>query len=822
MFLLRHTANDKDFLTTTVSYKLDLRGPSVNVQTACSTSLVAVHLAVQSLLAFECDLALAGGVDDRGAPPRRLRLPRGRDPLARRRTAGRSTSDSAGTVLTSGVGVVALRRLADALDDGDPILAVDQGHGDQQRRPAQGRLPRAERRRPRRRRQGGARRRRAVGARHPAARGARHRHRRRRPDRGRRADRGVPGVDRRHRLLPPRVDEAEHRPPRHRGRRRQPDQGRPGAAHRTLPPLANHTAPSPLLDLERTPFVLSDRARRRGRATGPRRAGVSSLGVGGTNAHVIVQEAPARRADARRRRPSRCSCCRRATPARSTTTPTRLADLLEANPDTEPRRRRPHAGDRAPGDRAPPRRRRRRRRRRPSSALRSSDRNRVGHVGGARRPAAGRVHVPRRRLAVRRHGGRPRRPLRRLPRGHARRHRPRRRRGRASTSRRCCARMPTTGRAAPDDGVAAGDLPHVGRARPAVDGVGRQADRVRRPQPRRVRRRPPRRRAHARRRARPHRRPGHADGPGQRRRRGDARRAAARGRASGPCCRRRCRWRRSTPTTSASSPGRPTTSRRCRPQLADRRGHADADPARRRRPQLDARPDPARVPRGRPRGRALAAAGAVPLEPDRHVDHRRAGDRPAVLGRSPPRHRALRRRACATRARRRPARARRARSRSLALVVRPPPGRSSRSPRSPRCATRTRTSTTRRRHCSTRSPAAGRPASTSTSPASPGEGRRPCACPGYPFRGSGTGSSRARTAISRSPRPSLGRSRRGAGRRRGTRRSEPAAHRRPRRRVLGADLDRARGGGACRRAGRPVGRRRRRRPTRSSPRWPGS
>ena len=61
MFLLRHTANDKDFFSTTLSYRLDLRGPSVNVQTACSTSLVAVHLAVQSLLAFECDLALAGG-----------------------------------------------------------------------------------------------------------------------------------------------------------------------------------------------------------------------------------------------------------------------------------------------------------------------------------------------------------------------------------------------------------------------------------------------------------------------------------------------------------------------------------------------------------------------------------------------------------------------------------------------------------------------------------------------------------------------------------------------------------------------------------------
>ena len=61
-FLLRQTGNDKDVLTTRVSYQFDLHGPSVNVQTACSTSLVAVHLACQSLLGHECDMALAGGV----------------------------------------------------------------------------------------------------------------------------------------------------------------------------------------------------------------------------------------------------------------------------------------------------------------------------------------------------------------------------------------------------------------------------------------------------------------------------------------------------------------------------------------------------------------------------------------------------------------------------------------------------------------------------------------------------------------------------------------------------------------------------------------
>ena len=61
--------NDKDYLPTRVSYKLNLRGPSINVQTACSTSLVAVHMACRSLLNNECDMALAGGVSV-GAQPK--------------------------------------------------------------------------------------------------------------------------------------------------------------------------------------------------------------------------------------------------------------------------------------------------------------------------------------------------------------------------------------------------------------------------------------------------------------------------------------------------------------------------------------------------------------------------------------------------------------------------------------------------------------------------------------------------------------------------------------------------------------------------------
>ena len=290
-FLLRHTGNDKDFLTTTLSYRLDLRGPSVNVQTACSTSLVAVHLAAQSLLAFECDLALAGGVT--------IEFPHGRgyqyhegeilSPNGRCR-AFDAASD--GTVLTGGAAVVALRRLTDAYRDGDPILAVIKGsavNNDGNRK---------------------------VGYLAPSVDGH--------------ADvvkeaLAVSGVDPRtiglleaHGTGTAVGDPIEVAALTEAFRSATTDIGfcRLGSTkpnighldtaagmaslikvvqalrHRTLPPLANHTGPSPLLDLDRSPFTLSGTAAP-WNADGPLRAGVSSLGVGGTNAHVIVEEAPA-------------------------------------------------------------------------------------------------------------------------------------------------------------------------------------------------------------------------------------------------------------------------------------------------------------------------------------------------------------------------------------------------------------------------------------------------------------------------------------------------------------------------------------------------
>ncbi len=126
MFLLRHTGNDKDFLATRVSYLLDLRGPAINVQTACSTSLVAAHLAVQHLLSGECDMALAGGVTIE-IPHRRGYHYEDGEILSPDGHCRAFDHRAQGTVFGSGTGVIVLRRLQDAIDDGDQIYSVIKG-----------------------------------------------------------------------------------------------------------------------------------------------------------------------------------------------------------------------------------------------------------------------------------------------------------------------------------------------------------------------------------------------------------------------------------------------------------------------------------------------------------------------------------------------------------------------------------------------------------------------------------------------------------------------------------------------------------------------
>lgn len=294
LFLLRHTGNDKDFLTTRASYLLDLKGPSINVQTACSTSLVAIHMAAQSLINGESDMALAGGVT--------IELPHGQgylfepgEILSPDGSCRTFDASAAGTVFGSGVGVVVLRRLADAISDGDHIYAVIKGS--------------------------------AINN-----------------DGLGKVSYLAPSVDGQSRVITealsvcdvtadsisyveahgtgtPIGDPIEVAALTQAFRQDTTDVGfcgigsvKPNIGHTDtaagvasiikvamalhkaeMPPSLNFERPNPACGFESSPFYVNTRLRdweRRGKE--PRRAGVSSLGVGGTNSHVVLEEAPAR------------------------------------------------------------------------------------------------------------------------------------------------------------------------------------------------------------------------------------------------------------------------------------------------------------------------------------------------------------------------------------------------------------------------------------------------------------------------------------------------------------------------------------------------
>ena len=483
----------------------------VNVQTACSTSLVAVHLAVQSLLAFECDMALAGGVDDRGAAPAsattttraRSSSPDGALPRVRRRRRRAPCS-------RSGAGVVALRRLADAIDDGDPILAVIKGtRGQQRRRSARSATSRrASTATPtwsRRRSPSPACRARDISLLEAHGTGTAVGD----PIEVAALTEAFRESTERRRLLPHRST--------------KPNIGHLDTAagvaslikvvqalrHRTLPPLANHTAPSPLLDVDTVPV----RALRRGRAVAGRPARAAPASARSASAARTPtsssQEAPPppatppavpeqiaralrsqrRRGHERGRRQAR-RLPRSATRTRtSPTSPTRWPPVAARIGHRRVVGRHRHG-------------------RAPSTLLRTNDRNRVATTTAADDCTDGRVPVPGRRLAVRRHGA----PAstsastsstRSLRDGIERVKAQSRARPRAAAAR----PTPTDDALRRPDGVAAGDLRHVeSRCARQWMAWGVDARRVRRPQPRRVRRRAPRRRALARRRARPRRR----------------------------------------------------------------------------------------------------------------------------------------------------------------------------------------------------------------------------------------------------------------------------------------------------------------------------
>ncbi|MBV2359544.1 SDR family NAD(P)-dependent oxidoreductase [Thalassococcus sp. CAU 1522] len=293
MFLLRHTGNDKDFMTTRLSHVLDLHGPSVNLQTACSTSLVATHYAVQALLNGECDLALAGGVTIE-LPHNRGYLFKENEILSPDGQCHAFDHRAQGTVFGSGAGVVVLRRLGDAQADGDHIYAVIKGS--------------------------------AVNN-----------------DGAQKAGYLAPSVDGQAAAVAEAqavagvssdtVDYVEcHGTGTYLGdpievaalTQAFRETGR-GVGHcrigsvktnighldtaagvaslikaslalhnAQIPPSLGYEKPNPAIDFDASPFRVNDRLSDWPRGTHPRRAGVNSLGVGGTNAHVVLEEAPGR------------------------------------------------------------------------------------------------------------------------------------------------------------------------------------------------------------------------------------------------------------------------------------------------------------------------------------------------------------------------------------------------------------------------------------------------------------------------------------------------------------------------------------------------
>ncbi|WP_203932554.1 type I polyketide synthase, partial [Virgisporangium ochraceum] len=298
--------SNSDYIATLVSYKLNLRGPSMTVQTACSSSLVAVQLAARALNNGECVIALAGGAD--------VEFPVGHGhwwakggPLTRDGHCRPFDAKASGTIFGSGVGVVALKRLSDALADGDHIraviraVAINNDGADK------------------------------VGFSAPGVTGQ--------------ADvvveaLTIAGVD------PAQVSHVEaHCTGTELGdpielsalnrafRRLDGDGLRQGSCALTsvkgnvghlghasgvtslikvvlsleneaIPPTINFSEPNPKLELDGSPFFINDTLRPWPRDPArPRFAGVNSLGIGGTNVHAVVTEAPVRSSRPDDRRP---------------------------------------------------------------------------------------------------------------------------------------------------------------------------------------------------------------------------------------------------------------------------------------------------------------------------------------------------------------------------------------------------------------------------------------------------------------------------------------------------------------------------------------
>ena len=285
--------NEKDYIATRVAHKLNLTGPAISVYTACSTGLVAVCQAMDSLRLGHCDMALAGGISIACPPNTGYEYLEGAmfSPDGHTRTFD---ADAKGTVFNDGAAVVLLKRLSDALRDGNPIHAVVLGGAvnNDGGTKASFTAPSVE---------GQA----ALVAMAQANAGV--------------SPRSI-GYIEAHGTATPIGDPIEVAGLTKAFRRFTPDAGfcrigslKSNVGHlitaagsagliktalaletRTIPPTINFSKTNPSIDFASSPFVVNDSLAQWEPGPTPRRAGVSSFGVGGTNAHVVLEEAPER------------------------------------------------------------------------------------------------------------------------------------------------------------------------------------------------------------------------------------------------------------------------------------------------------------------------------------------------------------------------------------------------------------------------------------------------------------------------------------------------------------------------------------------------
>ncbi|WP_433256785.1 SDR family NAD(P)-dependent oxidoreductase [Streptosporangium sp. CA-135522] len=327
------TANSPNYVATTVSYRLNLRGPSMTLHTACSTSMVAIHLACEALRGGECDMALAGGVNLEHPPGTGYIGVEGfTSPDGRCRPFD---ADANGTVWGSGVGAVVLKRLEDAIADGDHIRAVVRGNAINNDGAGK------------------------VGFSAPSVDGQ---------AAAVAQAVGLAAIDPRtityveaHGTGTAMGDPIEVAALSAVYTQATRDRGWCGIGsvksnighlsqaagvisvikavlaleHGLIPPTINYERPNPAIDFDDTPFYVASTLSKWETDGGPRRAGVSSFGIGGTNAHVVLEEAPRARAVARPERPAHLLQVSAKTPTALDAAVEQLAGHLAAGEDLD-------------------------------------------------------------------------------------------------------------------------------------------------------------------------------------------------------------------------------------------------------------------------------------------------------------------------------------------------------------------------------------------------------------------------------------------------------------------------------------------------------